>query len=60
MKKVFASGLAAICVIALAQQPASAWVNTRFGIGLSWSARAEATTCSGAPGKTANRRAPKC
>ncbi len=36
MKKFLASGLVAICVIAVAQQQASAWVNYRFGVGLNW------------------------
>jgi hypothetical protein len=36
MKKIFATGLLAICAIALTQQEASAWVNSRFSIGLSW------------------------
>ena len=36
MKKVFAAGMLAICVIALSQQQASAWVNHRFAIGLNW------------------------
>ena len=34
MKKVLVSGLMAICVIALAQQQASAWSKCNFGIGL--------------------------
>jgi len=36
MKKVLATGLLAICAIALSQQQASAWVNARFGIGFNW------------------------
>jgi hypothetical protein len=36
MKKVLASGLLAICVIALGQQQASAWINAKFGVGLNW------------------------
>ncbi|MBI2806860.1 MAG: hypothetical protein HYX68_17920 [Planctomycetes bacterium] len=36
MKKFFASGMLAICLIALSQQQASAWINTRFGVGLNW------------------------
>jgi hypothetical protein len=36
MKKIVLAGLAALAVIALAQQQASAWVNARFGVGLNW------------------------
>ena len=36
MKKVFATGIMAICLIALSQQQASAWINARFGVGLNW------------------------
>ncbi|HZZ80489.1 MAG TPA: hypothetical protein VFE62_18440 [Gemmataceae bacterium] len=36
MKKVLAIGLLAICAIALSEQQASAWVNSRFGVGLNW------------------------
>ena len=36
MKKSIAAGLMAICLTALSQQEASAWVNSKFGIGLSW------------------------
>lgn len=36
MKKVLATGLLAICLIAATQQQASAWVNSRFGVGLNW------------------------
>ena len=36
MKKALAIGILAITAIALSQQQASAWVNTRFGIGPNW------------------------
>ena len=36
MKKFLATGLLAICAIALSQQQASAWINTKFGVGLNW------------------------
>jgi hypothetical protein len=36
MKKIIASGLLAIALIAMSQQQASAWVNSKFGIGLNW------------------------
>lgn len=36
MKKVLASGLLAICAIALMHQEAHAWKNIRFGVGLNW------------------------
>lgn len=36
MKKIVASGLLAFCLIAMSQQQASAWVNSKFGIGLNW------------------------
>jgi hypothetical protein len=36
MKKVLATGLLAICLLALSQQQASAWINSRFGIGFNW------------------------
>lgn len=36
MKKVLALGLLALGLIALSQQEASAWKNSRFGIGLNW------------------------
>jgi hypothetical protein len=36
MKKFLAAGLLAICLIAASQQQASAWVNSRFGVGLNW------------------------
>jgi hypothetical protein len=36
MKRILATGLLAICAIALSQQEASAWVNARFGVGLNW------------------------
>ena len=37
MKTIVIAGLCAIGLIALSQQQASAWRNSRFGIGLSWS-----------------------
>ena len=37
MKKLVLAGLFAIALIALSQQQASAWVNQRFSVGLSWS-----------------------
>jgi hypothetical protein len=37
MKKMVLAGLLAITLIALSQQNASAWVNSKFGIGLNWS-----------------------
>lgn len=36
MKKVLAAGLLAIGLIAISQTQASAWTNSRFGIGLNW------------------------
>ncbi|HZZ80487.1 MAG TPA: hypothetical protein VFE62_18430 [Gemmataceae bacterium] len=36
MKRIVIAGLAAVCVMALTQQQASAWVNSRFGVGLNW------------------------
>ena len=36
MKKIIASGLLAVCLIAVSKQEASAWVNSKFGIGLNW------------------------
>ena len=36
MKKFLAMGVLALGVAALAQQPASAWVNTKFGAGINW------------------------
>ena len=36
MKKILAIGILAISAIAFSQQQASAWVNTRFGVGLNW------------------------
>jgi hypothetical protein len=36
MKKVLVAGMLAVCMIALSQQQASAWTNTRIGIGLNW------------------------
>ena len=36
MKKILVMGLLAISAIALTQQEASAWVNSRFGIGMNW------------------------
>jgi hypothetical protein len=37
MKKMVLAGLLAISLIAMSQQNASAWVNSKFGIGLNWS-----------------------
>ena len=34
MKKIIAAGMLAFCVLAIAQQQASAWTNTKFGIGM--------------------------
>ena len=34
MRKIFATGMLAICLIALSQQQASAWTSWKFGIGL--------------------------
>jgi len=45
MKKVLVSGLLAICVIALAQNQASAWINTRFGVGFDWSYQSGGNNC---------------
>ena len=39
MKKIVLAGLIAVCVIALSQQQASAWINSRFGVGLNWEAQ---------------------
>ena len=36
MKKIVLAGLVAICMMALSQQQASAWRNTKFGIGLNF------------------------
>ena len=36
MKKIALAGLVAISMMALTQQQASAWVNSRFGVGLNW------------------------
>jgi len=36
MKKIVFAGLVAVCVMAISHQQASAWVNTRFGVGLNW------------------------
>ncbi len=36
MKKILVTGLVAISMLAIAQQQASAWVNSKFGIGLNW------------------------
>src|SRR5688572_5482034 len=36
MKKILMTGLLAISALALSQQEASAWINSRFGIGLNW------------------------
>ena len=36
MKKLVASGLLAVALLATSQQQASAWINARFGIGMNW------------------------
>lgn len=36
MKKIVLAGLVAVSMLAITQQQASAWVNSRFGIGLNW------------------------
>ncbi len=36
MKKIFVAGLIAVSMLAITQQQASAWVNSKFGIGLNW------------------------
>jgi hypothetical protein len=36
MKKIVLAGLIAVSLVALSQQQASAWVNSRFGVGLNW------------------------
>jgi hypothetical protein len=36
MKKIALAGLIALSMVALSQQQASAWVNSKFGIGLNW------------------------
>ena len=36
MKNVLVAGMLAICVIAVSQQQASAWVNQKFGFGINW------------------------
>ena len=36
MNKILATGLLALCALAFTQQQASAWVNSRFGIGFNW------------------------
>lgn len=36
MKKILAIGVLTICSIAFTQQQASAWINSRFGVGLNW------------------------
>lgn len=37
MKKLLVVGVLALSAVLLSRQDASAWVNTRFGIGLNWS-----------------------
>lgn len=37
MKKLLPIGLLAVSIAALSQEQASAWINSRFGIGLNWS-----------------------
>jgi hypothetical protein len=36
MKKLVLAGLLAVAVLAVTQQQASAWINSRFSIGLNW------------------------
>lgn len=36
MRKVFVTGLLAVCLMAVSQQQASAWTNARFGIGMNF------------------------
>ena len=36
MTKILTAGLLAIALIAMSQQQASAWTNSKFGIGLNW------------------------
>ncbi len=36
MKKIFVAALLAVSAIALSQQEASAWINSRIGIGMNW------------------------
>jgi hypothetical protein len=36
MKKVLVAGMLAVCLIAVSQQEASAWVNHKFSIGFNW------------------------
>jgi hypothetical protein len=36
MKKLVVAGLFAISVLAISEQQASAWINSRFGVGLNW------------------------
>jgi len=40
MKKFVVAGLFAIGMLAITHQPASAWVNSKFGIGLNWNYQA--------------------
>jgi hypothetical protein len=39
MKKIVFAGLVALSVMAISHQQASAWVNTKFGVGLNWEAQ---------------------
>ncbi len=36
MKKIVLAGVLAVCAMAISQQQASAWVNSRFSVGLNW------------------------
>jgi hypothetical protein len=36
MKKIVVAGLVAVGLMAITQQQASAWINSKFGIGLNW------------------------
>ena len=39
MKKIVLTGLVAISMMALSQQEASAWINSKFSVGLNWEAQ---------------------
>lgn len=36
MKRLLSIGLLAVCVLAVSERPAQAWVNAKFSIGLNW------------------------
>lgn len=44
MKKFVVAGVIAVGLLAVAQQNASAWVNSRFGVGLNWDYQAGGNT----------------